>query len=253
MISLFIDFNNVSYISKAIDIWGIAQDMAMQLLPIGEKLHEEIASPHPSQAAIDGLLASVYAINEKLTAFADEFPFTLGEGSRWLESVVFKLLLTTAVTVETTGLLLAISVSRGIQKGLTGIIGAANAFSAGDLGARAQVLSRDEIGVVATSFNEMAENLQARVGELARLNQHLRRSASAAHRGAESRKALARLEETFQELRRQVAERLHEEMLRQSEKMKALGQPHRRHRARLQQSAGRDHRLRRDSDGRDEG
>jgi hypothetical protein len=59
--------------------------------------------------------------------------------------VVFRLLLTTAVTVETTGLLLAISVSRGIQKGLTGIIGAANAFSNGDLGARAKVLSRDEI------------------------------------------------------------------------------------------------------------
>jgi signal transduction histidine kinase/ActR/RegA family two-component response regulator len=222
MISLFIDFNNVSYISKAIDIWGIAQDMAMQLLPIGEELHEEIASPHPSQAAIDGLLASVYAINEKLTAFEDE----LGRGSRWLESVVFKLLLTTAVTVETTGLLLAISVSRGIQKGLTGIIGAANAFSAGDLGARAQVLSRDEIGVVATSFNEMAENLQARVGELARLNQHLRHEVGERERTeAESRKALARLEETFQELRRQVAERLRtEEMLRQSEKMKALGQ-----------------------------
>ena len=226
MISLFVDFNNISYIRKAIDIWGIAQDMAMQLLPIAEKLHEEIAAPHPSQAAIDGLLASVYAINEKLTAFEDDFSFTLGEGSRWLERVVFRLLLTTAVTVETTGLLLAISVSRGIQKGLTGIIGAANAFSNGDLGARAKVLSRDEIGVVATSFNEMAENLQARVGELARLNQHLRHEVGERERSeAESRKAFARLEETFQELRRQVAERLRtEEMLRRSEKMKALGQ-----------------------------
>ena len=35
MISLFVDFNNISYIRKAIDIWGIAQDMAMQLLPDG--------------------------------------------------------------------------------------------------------------------------------------------------------------------------------------------------------------------------
>ena len=89
MISLFVDFNNVSYIKKAIDIWGTAQSMAMQLLPIWAKLHEEINSANPSQDKINELLASIYQINEKLTAFEDEFSFTLGEGSRWLERVVF--------------------------------------------------------------------------------------------------------------------------------------------------------------------
>jgi signal transduction histidine kinase/FixJ family two-component response regulator len=226
MMSLFINFNNVSYISKAINIWGTAQGIAMQLLPIAEKLHEEINSPHPSQAEIDALLASVYTINEKLTAFEDEFSFTLGEGSRWLERVVFRLLLTTALTVETTGLFLAISVSRGIQKGLTEIIRAASSFSAGNFGVRAKVLSRDEIGVVANAFNEMAGNLQQRMGELARLNEHLRHEIGERERSeADSRKAFRRLEDTLQELRCQVAERLRtEEMLRSSEKMKALGQ-----------------------------
>ena len=38
MISLFVDFSNISYIKKAIDIWGDAQAMAMQLLPIAEEL-----------------------------------------------------------------------------------------------------------------------------------------------------------------------------------------------------------------------
>jgi hypothetical protein len=47
-------------------------------------------------------------INQKLTAYEDEFSFTLGEGSRWLERVVLKLLFATALTVETTGLFLAI-------------------------------------------------------------------------------------------------------------------------------------------------
>ena len=226
MISLFVDFNNVSYIKKAIDIWGTAQSMAMQLLPIGAKLHEEINSANPSQDKINELLASIYQINEKLTAFEDEFSFTLGEGSRWLERVVFRLLLTTALTVEITGLLLAISVSRGIQKGLNNIIRAANSFSAGELGARAKVFSRDEIGVVANSFNEMADNLQIRMGELGRLNQHLRHEIGERERTeAESRSAFAQLEATLQELRCQVAERLRtEEMLRRSEKMKALGQ-----------------------------
>jgi diguanylate cyclase (GGDEF)-like protein/PAS domain S-box-containing protein len=196
MISLFVDFHSVSYISKAIRIWADAEAMAMQLLPIAKELREQTDSPNPSQDRIDQLLASVNTINEKLTAFEDEFSFTLGEGSRWLERVVLKLLFITALTVEATGLLLAISVSRGIQKGLTGIIQAANSFSAGDLSARARALSRDEIGVMANSFNEMADNLQTRVGELARLNRHLRHEIGERERAeAELRAAFALLDQ----------------------------------------------------------
>ena len=168
MINLFIHFHNVYYIKKAIAVWSDGQAMAMQLLPIAERLHEEINSPSPSQDKISALLASVSTINARLTAFEDEFSFTLGEGSRWLERMVRRLLFTTALTVETTGLFLVISVSRGIQKGLGEIIRAANSFSAGELSARAKVLSRDEIGVVGNSFNEMADNLQIRMRELAR-------------------------------------------------------------------------------------
>ena len=226
MIRLFADFNNVSYIKKALDIWGTAQSLAMQLLPIGAKLHEEIDSANPSQDRISELLASIYLINERLTAFEDEFSFTLGEGSRWLERVVFRLLLATALTVEITGLLLAISVSRSIQKGLTNIIRAAKSFSAGESSVRAKVLSRDEIGVVANTFNEMADNLQRRMAELAQLNQHLRHEIDVrARTEAEAQSALAQLEVTLNELRSQTSERLRtEEMLRRSEKMKALGQ-----------------------------
>ena len=94
------------------------------------------------------------------------------------------------------------------------------------MSARAKVLSRDEIGVVASSFNEMADNLQKQVGELADLNQHLRHEIGERERAeAKLREAFARLEATLQELQRQTAERLRaEEMLRQSEKLRALGQ-----------------------------
>ena len=167
MIHLFIRFGSVSYIRKAISVWGDAQAIVMQLPPIAESLHAEINSPNPSQERVNELLASLYTINEKLTALEDEFSFTLGEGSRWLERVVVRLLFVTAITVETTGLLLVISVTRGIQKGLAEIIRAANLFSSGELNARTKVLSQDEIGIVASSFNEMADVLQIRVTELA--------------------------------------------------------------------------------------
>ena len=226
MISLFIDFSDVSYIRKAIDIWSDAQPMAQQLLTIAQKLREEIRSPHPSQDRIDQLLASVYTIDQQLTQLEDDFSFTLGKASRWLESVVLRLLFATALTVETTGLLLTISVSRGIQQGLSSIIRAAKAFSTGQFGARAKVLSRDEIGVVANSFNEMADNLQQRVKELAELNRDKEHEITERERAeTELRAACGQLEVTLRELRSETAERLRaEEMLRQSEKMKALGQ-----------------------------
>jgi signal transduction histidine kinase len=226
MISLFVDFSEVSYIKKAISIWGDAQAIAMQLLPIAQSLHEEITHPHPSQAKIDELLASIYNINEHLTSYEDDFSFTLGEGSRWLEGLVLKLLFATALTVEATGLFLAMSVSRGIHKGLKNIIDAANSFSTGDLSSRARVLSGDEIGVVANSFNEMASNLQTQVKELAQLNEDLRLEVCKRERAETAvRQAYARLETAHQELQHQIADRLHaEEMLRQSEKMRALGQ-----------------------------
>ena len=226
MISLFVDFSDNRYISRAIRAWGDAQPIAMQLVPIGEALHAEINSSDPSQSRINSLLASVNEINQKLTAFEDEFSFTLGEGSRWFERLVLRLLFATALTVEISGLLLAVSVSRGIHKGLTDVIRAANAFSAGELGARAKVLSRDEIGLVAGSFNEMANNLQTRVKELAELNSHLSHEIGERQRAeATLRGTFAQLETALNELQHETDERLRaEEMLRQSEKMRALGQ-----------------------------
>ncbi|MBK8175713.1 MAG: EAL domain-containing protein [Rhodospirillales bacterium] len=174
MIDLFINFNNVYYIRKAMTIWGNAEPIVTKLFKISDELHNEIESESPSQKKIDDLLKSVYIINQELTALEDDFSYTLGEGSRWLEGFVLKLLFSIAITVETTGLILTISVSRNIQKGLTEIIRAANSFAKGDYGTRARVFSQDEIGVVADAFNQMSGELQSRVSELAEVNQQLR-------------------------------------------------------------------------------
>jgi PAS domain-containing protein len=160
MIKLFRNFSDVSYIREAIRIWGEAEPIAMQLIPISEKLRKEITSASPSQEAINNLLRSIGFINQELTALEDGFSYTLGEGSRWLEGVVLRLLFVIAITVEISGLLLAIYVTRNIQRGLTEIIRAAKAFAKGLYSTRAKVFSRDEIGVVANSFNRMSDELE---------------------------------------------------------------------------------------------
>ncbi|RBP02022.1 hypothetical protein DFR50_15619 [Roseiarcus fermentans] len=136
MIKLFNRFSNVSYIRQAVNVWGDAQALLMQIPPTAQKLRAEIRSESPSQEIINDLLSSIYTTNEKLTVLEDEFSFTLGEGSRWLERVVLRVLFVTAITVETTGLLLVITITSGIKRGLNEIVRASNSFSDGELGAR---------------------------------------------------------------------------------------------------------------------
>ena len=194
MITLFRRFHEVYYINKAIRIWTEAEAVAFRLTEVAAELEREITSPPPSPARIGALLARVERINQELTVLEDEFSYTLGEGSRWLEGVVLRILLVIAVTVEITGLLLAVSVSRGIQRGLAELIRAASEVAKGVYRTRARIFSRDEIGVLAGSFNLMSDQLersaaqryeaetalrlacdrlQAQVGELASANRQL--------------------------------------------------------------------------------
>jgi PAS domain S-box-containing protein len=166
MIKLFRRFNNISYINRAIYYWSAAEPFVPELISTGDSLHNEINKTAPSQEIINKLLQKVNSIDEKVTVLEDNFSFSLAEGSRWLENLVLKLLFIIALTVEISGLLLTISVSRNIQKGLSEIIFAANSFAKGNLKTRAKVFSQDEIGKLANSFNKMSAELEQSINEL---------------------------------------------------------------------------------------
>jgi signal transduction histidine kinase len=159
MIDLITRFHRISYINKAIGIWAEADSTISGIVPVGEQIHDEISSGTPSRQKLDSLMASVDPINARLTVLEDNFSFILGEGSRWLENLILKLLLVVALTVEITGLLLSISVSRSITRGLNEINRAADKIMKGDLSERATVFSEDEIGQIAMAINRMTEQL----------------------------------------------------------------------------------------------
>ncbi len=160
MIHLFRRFHKISYINKAIVIWAKADTIiGEKFIPLGEEMHAEINSVAPSPEKLQKLIDQLDPINLELTHLEDEFSFTLGAGSRWLENLVLKLLFAVALTVEITGLLITISVSRAISKGLKEINRATNRIAEGDLSERSEVYSKDEIGQVAVAINQMTERL----------------------------------------------------------------------------------------------
>ncbi len=160
MIKLITRFHKISYINKAIVIWGQAEQSMEQLITISDKLHTMINSKSVSQPEIDKVLEQAEVLNRRTTILEDDFSSTLGEGSRWLENIVLRLLLTLSLTIGTTSILITISVSRGIEKGVRAIITGASLVGKGLLNTRVKVYSRDEIGTLATSFNQMTDTLE---------------------------------------------------------------------------------------------
>jgi len=160
MLNLIIRFHSISYLHNAITAWGEAEETMEQLIAISDKLHHMISSNTASQQQIDSVMGQADGLNRKVTVLEDTFSNTLGEGSRWLEKIVLRLLLTLSLTIGTTSILITISVSRGIEKGIKAIIEGASFISKGLLNTRVKVYSRDEIGMLATSFNQMTDTLE---------------------------------------------------------------------------------------------
>ena len=172
MIRLLQRFHSNYYIGRAITAWSQADSVISGFIEIGNQLHAEISGGNPSQRRINELLDRIDPLNARLTPFEDEFSNALGEGSRWLEHTVLRVLFIVALTVECTGLTLAITVSRGIQKGLKEILLSSRAVAKGDFSRKAKTFSKDEIGILASDFNKMAAELE----RLGRENQEVNSS-----------------------------------------------------------------------------
>lgn len=160
MLNLIIRFHNISYLNKAIVAWGEAEKTMEQLIAISNRLHSMISLNRAPQQQIDSVMGQAEGLNRKVTILEDTFSYTLGEGSRWLETIVLRLLLTLSLTIGTTSILITISVSKGIEKGIKAIIEGASLVSKGLLNTRVKVYSLDEIGTLATSFNRMTDTLE---------------------------------------------------------------------------------------------
>lgn len=198
MVKLIRRFHNNYYIKQAINAWTEAEASLWELINIGERLHEEMTIGNASPDTIQNLLGRIEPINRSITVKEDAFSYALGEGSRWLEHFVLKLLFGVALTVEISGILLAMYVNRRIQIGLQSILDAAKGFAKGDWNHRARIHARDEIGMVATAYNAMAARLQEHIIEIELKNKELEQLAYvASHDLQEPLRTSASLVELF--------------------------------------------------------
>lgn len=175
LIRIFRQFRNFYYIDRAISIWTETDPYIDEVLKIGETVHHAILVENASDAEVLKLMRRLEPINHKISILEDDFSDTLGDGSRWLEGIVLKLLLTLTFSVEVTGIFITITVSRGIEKGLKEVLKGTKAVTHGRLDTRVQVYSKDEIGELANHFNMMTNTIQQKIAELQNAEENIRR------------------------------------------------------------------------------
>lgn len=165
MAKLLRRFYNVSYLKKAFTAWAKAEPALDELVAIGEQLHA-LVRRGGSREEISVLLFDIDRLNIEVTKLEDNFSLTLGEGARWLENLVLKTVLALSLTIGLTSVLIAISINRNLKRGVDAIISGSELIRGGSLKTRVPVYSLDEIGMVATAFNEMTETLDRNIQEL---------------------------------------------------------------------------------------
>jgi two-component system, sensor histidine kinase len=157
MVDLLKRFYWTSYLSRAIAIWTRADDLLGELKTAGLAYHAAVVAD--DVAAATATLAEIKRLNEGLTVLEDEFSYVLGAGSRWIEYAVLALLSLAVLAVESVGLTLTFLTSRSISRGLNELNATAVHIGQGSFSGRVPPRSRDEIGQLAQSVNQMGEML----------------------------------------------------------------------------------------------
>ncbi|MBS1969988.1 MAG: response regulator [Bdellovibrionales bacterium] len=163
MVKLMRRFNEVSYLREAIFAWEKADQQIFAIIDASEQLHQLInqsGGRRASDEEVQALMDKILVINKEITEFENQFSSTLGEASRWLESTLMILLIIAVITVESTGLLLTITFSKGLTRVLNELNGFAKKVGSGDFSKKVPVRSNDELGHLAAALNKMTEELQ---------------------------------------------------------------------------------------------
>jgi len=164
MIDLLRRFSWTSYLSRAIAIWSDADDLLTEFKTAGLAYHAAVVADN--QAAVSSRMAEIKGLNERLTVLEDEFSYVLGAGSRWIEHLVLTLLSIAVLAVESVGLTLTFLTSRSISRGLQELNRTAMQIGQGDFAATVSPRSRDEIGQLGRSVNQMGQMLQRSYSDL---------------------------------------------------------------------------------------
>ncbi|HEX4887521.1 MAG TPA: ATP-binding protein [Luteibaculaceae bacterium] len=172
LIRLFRQFRELYYIDKIVQYWADTDPLIDELLVMRNQLEIAVQGGEDDKS-LQAMAKKLNEINAELTLKSNAFNATLGEASRWVEQLVTRILLILTLTVELTGVLITVSVSRAIERGIRKLLKATKEVSSGNYRARVDVESKDEIGQLGEHFNEMTQTIEGQIHALEQANRNI--------------------------------------------------------------------------------
>ena len=172
IVKLLRRFNQIDYLKHAIEQWQKGDEKIFEMIALGTRIQKEVVQrkqkplpPFQHRAKLEKTLREISKINAELTVIENEFSSTLGEASRWLEGLLMIVLVLAVITVESTGLLLTFSFSRGLNRTLGELNDVAHRVGIGDFTRTVAVHSKDELGQLAEAINTMTLSLRRQISQ----------------------------------------------------------------------------------------
>ncbi|KQB40274.1 sensor histidine kinase [Flavobacterium aquidurense] len=88
LVWLFVNFQQVSFLSKAINEWGQGDELIFKLFIVGQQINAEINHNLLTPASQQIYLKQISSISDKLTINERNFSNTLGEGTRKIKNLL---------------------------------------------------------------------------------------------------------------------------------------------------------------------
>ncbi|AKV01763.1 Sensory box histidine kinase [Labilithrix luteola] len=176
LITFYRRFRDASYVRDAVSRWLIADDLVEEIMKEAAALRAVIRSGAADASTIERHLERIEAIDERLTELENEFANAFAMGSRDLEKMLLGFLVFLVLAVETTGIGLTASVARSLSQSLREVHRVADRVGKGDFSQKVAVESRDEVGQLARSLNQMTMNLERSFEALRLAQQEIQRA-----------------------------------------------------------------------------
>ena len=169
MAYFFKRFKNINYLKESIHYWTLGDEKIQELIDLAEEIHALIVNNKLSSELANNYLLKIDNLNKELTTLEEQYANILGKGVRWITSLLFYISFTVAIV----GFLFAVWVTFKIAQEILKLI---ELLKNGTINVEQGILTtpieitpsrntKDELVLLAISFNKMTTSLQKTISE----------------------------------------------------------------------------------------